>query len=86
MYLVIINLFSTPDMKNSIRVERAKIRISQEELAEAVNATRQSIHLIENGKTEPKLSMALKISQYFGVKIEDLFQTDVEILKAEQSN
>jgi putative transcriptional regulator len=86
IYSVIINLFSTPDMKNSIRVERAKIRISQEELAEAVNATRQSIHLIENGKTEPKLSMALKISQYFGVKIEDLFQAEVENLKVEQSN
>ncbi len=63
-------------MKNSIRVERAKIRISQENLADAVQATRQSIHLIENGKTEPKLSLAFKISQYFGLKIEDLFQTE----------
>jgi putative transcriptional regulator len=63
-------------MKNSIRVERAKIRISQEELAEAVKATRQSIHLIENGKTEPKLSLAFKISQYFGLKIEDVFESE----------
>lgn len=65
-------------MKNSIRVERAKIRISQEELADAVQATRQSIHLIENGKTEPKLSLAFKISQFFGLKIEDVFQTETE--------
>jgi len=63
-------------MKNTIRVERAKIRISQEVLAEAVQATRQSIHLIENGKTEPKLSMAFRISKYFGLKIEDIFQTE----------
>jgi len=63
-------------MKNTIRVERAKKRISQEELAEAVSATRQSIHLIENGKTEPKLNLALKIARFFGVKIEDLFESE----------
>jgi putative transcriptional regulator len=73
-------------MKNSIRVERAKIRISQEELADAVQATRQSIHLIENGKTEPKLSMAFRISQYFGLKIEDVFQTEIDDLQTGQVN
>ena len=73
-------------MKNSIRVERAKIRISQEELADAVQATRQSIHLIENGKTEPKLSMAFRISQFFGLKIEDIFQSDIEKINTGQMN
>ncbi len=63
-------------MKNTIRVERAKKRISQEELADAVSATRQSIHLIENGKTEPKLSLALRIARFFGLKIEDIFETE----------
>lgn len=63
-------------MKNTIRVERAKKRISQEELAEAVSATRQSIHLIENGKTEPKLNLALRIARFFGLKIEDLFESE----------
>ena len=63
-------------MKNTIRVERAKKRISQEELADAVSATRQSIHLIENGKTEPKLSLAMRIAQFFGAKIEDIFETE----------
>jgi len=61
-------------MKNSIRVERAKKKISQENLAMAVEATRQSIHLIENGKTEPKLSLAMRISRFFGLKIEDIFE------------
>jgi len=61
-------------MRNNIRVERAKKRISQEELAEAVKATRQSIHLIENGKSEPKLRLALKISKFFELKIEDVFE------------
>ena len=63
-------------MKNTIRVERAKKRISQEVLADAVSATRQSIHLIENGKTEPKLSLALRIARFFGVKIEDIFESE----------
>jgi len=63
-------------MKNSIRVERAKKRISQENLAEAVRATRQSIHLIENGKTEPKLSLAMRISKFFGLRIEDIFEEE----------
>ncbi len=61
-------------MRNNIRVERAKMRISQEELADAVKATRQSIHLIENGKSEPKLRLALKISKFFALKIEDVFE------------
>jgi len=65
-------------MRNSIRVERAKKRISQEELADAVKATRQSIHLIENGKTEPKLSLALRISKFFELKIEDVFDSESE--------
>jgi len=63
-------------MKNTIRVERAKKRISQEKLADAVSATRQSIHLIENGKTEPKLSLALRIARFFGLKIEDIFESE----------
>lgn len=63
-------------MRNNIRVERARKRISQEELAEAVNATRQSIHLIENGKTEPKLNLALRISKFFELKVEDIFENE----------
>jgi len=62
-------------MKNTIRVERAKKRISQETLAVAVKATRQSIHLIENGKTDPKLSLAVRISNFFNLRIEDVFET-----------
>jgi len=63
-------------MRNNIRVERAKKRISQEDLAFAVDATRQSIHSIENGKTEPKLRLALKISKFFELQVEDIFDAD----------
>ncbi len=63
-------------MKNTIRVERAKKRISQETLANAVKATRQSIHLIENGKTDPKLALAVRISNFFELPVEEIFDTN----------
>lgn len=64
--------------KNSIRVERAKRRLTQDDLAKHVNLTRQSIHLIENGKTEPKLSVAAKIAKFFGLPISELFNINYD--------
>jgi len=62
-------------MRNNIRVERARKKVSQEDLAYAVDATRQSIHSIENGKTEPKLKLAIRISKFFELKVEDVFES-----------
>ncbi len=63
-------------MENTLRVERAKKRISQKKLAKAINVSRQSIYLIENGLMVPKLTMAYKFARFFNVRIEELFQTD----------
>lgn len=60
-------------MENLIRVERAKKKITQAELAEKVNVSRQTIHAIETGKFVPSTVLALKIARFFNVKIEDLF-------------
>lgn len=60
-------------MKNTIRVERAKKRISQQELGENVNISKTQINRIENGKSDPKISTAMKIANYFGVETEQLF-------------
>ncbi len=60
-------------MENTIRVERAKKRITQAELAKQVNVSRQTIHAIENGKFVPSTLLALKIAHYFGISVEDLF-------------
>ena len=49
-------------MKNNIRVERAVLRISQQELADAVGVSRQTIYAIENGKFIPSTELALKLS------------------------
>ena len=60
-------------MKNNIRVERARMRISQQELADAIGVTRQTIYAIENDKFIPSTELALKISAYFGKTVNDLF-------------
>ena len=60
-------------MKNNIRVERAILRISQQELADAIGVTRQTIYAIENGKFVPSTELALKMSAYFGKTVNELF-------------
>ena len=58
-------------MKNNIRVERAVLRISQQQLAEAVGVSRQTIYAIENGKFIPSTELALKLSAYFGKTVNE---------------
>ena len=60
-------------MKNNIRVERAIVRISQQQLAEAVGVSRQTINAIETGKFVPSTVLALKIAKHFSKQVEDLF-------------
>jgi putative transcriptional regulator len=61
-------------MKNNIRVERAILRISQQDLANAIGVSRQTIFAIENGKFIPSTELALKLSAYFGKSVNELFQ------------
>lgn len=67
-------------MQNSIKVERARINISQAELAGRVNVSRLTIHSIETGKFNPSVQLALKLARYFKVKVEDLFELEDEDL------
>lgn len=60
-------------MKNSIRVERAVLDITQEELAQRVGVTRQAIYAIEHGKYIPSAVLAIKIARVFGKTIEEVF-------------
>ena len=60
-------------MKNSIRVERARLRISQQELADAIGVTRQTVYAIENDKFIPSTELALRLSAYFGKTVNELF-------------
>lgn len=63
-------------MKNNMRVERAIVDISQEELARRVGVTRQAIYAIEHGKYVPSAVLAMKIARVFGKKVEDVFSLE----------
>lgn len=66
-------------MKTRIRELRKERRISQEELAKALRVTRHTITSIENEKYTASLPLAYKISKFFGLPIEDIFDfSDVE--------
>lgn len=65
-------------MKNKIQELRKEKRITQSELAEAVNVTRQTVISLENGKYNASLVLAHKIAQYFMMPIEEIFIFDLE--------
>ncbi len=65
-------------MENTIRVERAKKKMTQADLAEEVNVSRQTIHSVETGKFVPSTVLALKIARYFNVNLEDIFDLNDE--------
>lgn len=60
-------------MKNRIKVERAEKDITQQQLADAVSVSRQTIVAIENNRFLPSTPLALKISQYFEKPVESIF-------------
>ena len=60
-------------MKSKIRELRKQRKLSQEELAEAVGTTRQTITSIEVGKYTASLPLAYKIAHYFRMSIEEVF-------------
>ena len=66
-------------MKTRIRELRKSRKLSQEELADAVGITRQTITSIEVGKYTASLPLAYKIAHYFGLTIEEVFDfSDLE--------
>ena len=60
-------------MKNKIQEFRKARRVTQQELADALSVTRQTIISLENGKYNASLVLAHKAAQFFGVSIEELF-------------
>lgn len=65
-------------MKNRIRVERAEVRMTQQQLADAIGVSRQTINAIESGKFVPSTVLALKMAQIFDKPVEDIFMLDDE--------
>lgn len=65
-------------VKNRIQELRKAHKITQNELAEAVDVTRQTIISIENGKYNASIILAHKIAQFFNLTIEEIFIFDLE--------
>ncbi len=63
-------------MKNRIRVERAELRMTQQELAERCGVSRQTINAIEAGKFIPSTVLALKIARTFEKPLEEIFSLE----------
>ena len=62
-----------PALKNRLEELRKQRGIRQEELAEALEVSRQTIGSLENGRYNPSIRLAFKISRYFGLPIEEIF-------------
>ena len=60
-------------MKNRLGALRKERGMKQEELAAALEVSRQTIGLLENGRYNPSILLAFKIARFFDVRIEDVF-------------
>ena len=67
-------------MKNRLEELRKTKGINQEELAEVLEVSRQTIGSLENGRYNPSILLAFKISRYFGMPIEEIFIYEEEEL------
>ena len=65
-------------MKNNIRVQRAVVRLTQQQLAEQVGVSRQTINAIESSKFIPSTLLALKFARTFRQPVEAIFQLEEE--------
>jgi putative transcriptional regulator len=63
-------------MRNDIRALRTERGLSQQELAEAVDVSRQTINSIEKERYTPSLPLAMALARFFGRPVEEIFDAD----------
>ena len=63
-------------MRNEIRTLRTGQRLSQQQLAEAMDVSRQTINSIEKERYTPSLPLAIALSRFFGKQVEEVFHAD----------
>ena len=71
------------ELNEQIKKYRTEMNLSQEELAEKIYVTRQSVSNWENGKTYPDIHSLLLLSSLFGISLDQLVKGDIEIMKEE---
>jgi len=63
-------------MKNNIRVQRAIHRLTQQDVADKIGVSRQTINAMELGKYIPSTLLALRLAQLFQVAVEEIFSLE----------
>ena len=63
-------------MKNTLKVERAKLDITQQELADKAGVSRQTINSIEAERYDPSTVLAIKISEIFKTTVNEIFKLE----------
>ena len=63
-------------MKNNLKLYRVKFGLTQDDIAQKLNASRQTINAIENNKYFPSLELGLKLAKILECKVDDLFSLD----------
>ena len=63
-------------MKNTIKVERAKKDMTQEDLAKLLGVSRQTVNSMEKNRYAPSTILALKLSKIFACSVNEIFQLD----------
>jgi putative transcriptional regulator len=67
------------DVRNHVKRHRRQLHdMTQQELAERVGVTRQTILSIERGRYNPSVGLALRLAEVFGVPVEELFEIEME--------
>lgn len=76
-----LNIKRGVNVKNKLEEIRKQRGIKQEELANALEVSRQTIGSLENGRYNPSIILAFKIARYFGMSIEEIFIYEEETKK-----
>ena len=63
-------------MKNRLKVARAEMDLTQEELAKRIGVSRQTINAVESGRYVPSTVLALQTAQVFGKPVEEIFMLE----------
>ena len=63
-------------MKNKVKLNRVMLDKTQEDLANSIGVSRQTIHAIEKNKFVPSVQTAMRLAQYFKLPVEDLFELE----------
>ena len=61
---------------NFIRMHRARLDMTQEQLARAIGVSRQTIHAVERGKADPSVTLAMRMADIFGLSVDELFRLE----------